>query len=470
MIPIARRIRRARRPRGPRNMPRLLLTLLLTPTLVHASAAAPAPATSAEPPLTLSAAVERALGRYPAVTAARLRVAEATEATGEVAASRGPILKLNASALGYDDPMITSPIHSFHPAEIPPFGDTLAQGSLNVTYTLIDSGARRERTRQAEAQEAAAGAALSATEQAIAARVAAAYAGALARSEIFAAQQARTEALTLELDRARQLFAVGKAAEVETLRADAALAAAEAERTRAASARDSAERDLARLLSAAPEATRSGRLAPWKTPAPRAETRGELQALAVAAGPAVEQARQQILAAEAARGLARSAYFPKLDLVGALQEFREAESSYVTDWNAGVQLVVPLWDGGQTGRRVARAAAQRDTATALLAQSELEAHEAVDRALATLADAGARASALGRAADRLAEVARVQRLLLEVGSGTQVDYLAALAELAATRASATEARTAVLLSHVELARLAGELSPDWFRRTLEIAP
>ncbi len=67
-------------------------------------------------------------------------------------------------------------------------------------------------------------------------------------------------------------------------------------------------------------------------------------------------------------------------------------------------------------------------------------------------------------------MARVQKLLLAVGSGTQVDYLAAEAELAATRASATEARTAALLAEVELARLTGELSPDWFRRTLEAAP
>jgi outer membrane protein TolC len=443
---------------------------LIALTLALVSARPVPAATPAEPALTLSSAVERALGHYPAVTAARARVAEATEAIGEVAASHGPIVKLNASALGYDDPMITSPIHSFHPAEIPPFNDTLAQGSLNVSYTLIDSGARRERARQAEAQEAFAGAALSATEQAVAARVAAAYAEALARSEILAAQEARTSALALELDRARQLLAVGKAAEVETLRADAALAGAEAERTRAASALDGAERDLARLLSAKPEETRAGRLAPWRTPAVRAETREQLQELALAAGPAVEQARQQILAADAARGLARSAYFPKLDLVGALQEFREGESDYATDWNAGLQLVVPLWDGGQTGHRVAKAVAQRDTATALLAQSELEAREAVDRALNTLADATARASALGRAADRLVEVARVQKLLLEVGSGTQVDYLAAEAELAAARANATEARTAALLSHVELARLAGELSPDWFRRTLEVAP
>ena len=449
------------------------LTALRVPlvTLLGLSAGAlGAQENSGPPPLTLSAAVERALGRYPAVTAARARVTEAAEATGEAQASRGPIVKLNASALGYDDPMITSPIHSFHPSEIPPFNETLAQGSLNLSYTLIDSGARGERERQAVAQEAVADAALSATEQAIAARVAAAYASAIARSEILAAQEARVAALTLELDRTRQLFSAGKAAEVETLRADAALAGAEAERTRAASALDSAERDLARLLQAEPEETRAGRLAPWRAPASLRESREQLQERAVAAGPAVEQARQQVHATDAARLLARSAYFPKLDLVGAVQEFREGGSEYVTDWNAGVLVVVPIWDGGQTGHRVARAAAQRDTAVAVLAQSELDAREAVDRAWNTLTDAGARASALARAADRLVEVARVQKLLLEVGSGTQIDYLAAEAELAATRASATEARTAALLSHVELARLAGELSPDWFRRTLEAAP
>ncbi|MEO8195438.1 MAG: TolC family protein [Thermoanaerobaculia bacterium] len=449
---------------------RLALVALLSLGALAFAAADAALADEAAPPLTLSAAVERALGRYPAVAAARSRLAEATEAAGEIAASRGPMLKVNAQALGYDDPMLTSPIHSFRPADIPPFSETIVQGSLNVAYTLIDSGANRERTRQAAAQEATAGAALSTTEQAIAARVATAYAGALARAEILAAQQARVAALGLELDRARQLFAAGKAAEVDTLRADAALAAAEAEQTRAAGALDGSERDLARLLQAEPEETRAGRLAPWASPAPLLDSRAALQERAVAAGPAVEQARQQIAVAEAARALARSAYFPKLDLVGAVQEFREGGSDYTTDWNAGVQVVVPIWDGGQTGRRVARASAQRDTATAMLEQSELDAREAVDRAWNTLADSAARAEALARAADRLGEVARVQRLLLEVGAGTQVDYLAAEAELAATRASASEARTATLLSRVELARLAGELSPDWFRRTLEAAP
>lgn len=428
-------------------------------------------AAAGEELLSLSAAVERALGRYPSVAAARSRVDEAAEALGEAEASRGPLLRFGLSALQYDDPMITSPIHSFHPTAIPPFSETLVQGSLSVSYTLFDAGVRRERTRQASAQQAAASAALTATEQATAARVAAAFAGALARREILAAQEARVAALRLELERARLLLAAGKAPEVETLRAEAFLAAADAERIRAATALDSAERDLARLLDAPVEETRAAGLAPCTLPtaAPRPD-REALQGRAVAASPVVEQARRQVEAAEASRALARAAYFPKLDLVGAVQEFREDDLVFATDLNAGFSLVVPIWDGGLTDRRVARAAAQRTTAAGTLAQAELDAREAVDRALAALADADSRAAALARAADRLAEVARVQKLLLEVGSGTQVDYLAAEAELAVTRASTAEARAAALLSRVEIARATGELTPDWLRRTLEAAP
>lgn len=448
---------------------------LLLGLILLLSAASARAQTSGENALALSLpeAVERALSSYPSITAARARVVEAEAATGEARASQGPIVKLNAQGLQYDDPMITSPIHSFVPADFPPFDETIVQGALSVSYVLLDSGAARERTRQAQAQSANAGAALSAAEQAVAARVASVYAGALSRAEILAAQRARTAALELEVDRARQFVATGKAAEVELLRAEASLAAAEAERTRAASALDASERDLARLVGIPVDAARAETLSPWNPPASEEmnpEIRERLAERAVAAAPAIEQARQQIASTDAARALARSAYFPKVELVGAVQEFRESASDYATDWNAGFQVVVPIWDGGQTGRRVARAAAARDSAVALLAQTELDVREAVDRAANSLADAQARSVALERAALRLTEVARVQKLLLEVGAGTQVDYLAAEAELATTRAAATEARTTALLSRVELARLAGELSAQWFRTTPEAVP
>jgi outer membrane protein TolC len=105
-------------------------------------------------------------------------------------------------------------------------------------------------------------------------------------------------------------------------------------------------------------------------------------------------------------------------------------------------------------------------AAARLRQAELDAREAVDRALAARDEAAARSTALGRAADRMVEVTRIQKLLLEVGSGTQVDYLAAEAELATTRASLAEARTAELVARVELARAAGDLTPEWLEENL----
>lgn len=92
-----------------RHWPAVPLFLVLCHAF--ASAGLAAQESIAPPSLTLSAAVERALDRYPAVAAARSRLAEASETVGEIAASRGPLLKVNAQALGYDDPMLTSPIH-----------------------------------------------------------------------------------------------------------------------------------------------------------------------------------------------------------------------------------------------------------------------------------------------------------------------------------------------------------------------
>lgn len=425
------------------------------------------PARADEPRLTVSAAAATALGSYPSVAAARARLAETDQALGEARAAHGPFLRATLSGLRYDDPMLVSPIHAFSPADFPPFDETLLQGTASVSWMLFDSGARRERTRQAVEQQGAAEAALGAAEQAVAARVAGAFGNAVARREMLAAEEARVTALRLELERSALLVAAGKAAEVEKLRAEAALASAEAERTRAATALDSAERDLARLLGADVEETRAASLAPLVSPADPPANREALRRQAVAASPAVLQARRQAAAAEAARAVARTAYFPDLKLVGALQQFAATGVDPVTDWNAGLQLTVPLWDGGLTRARVARAGAASSAATSAVAQAELDATEAVDRALANLAEASARTSALARATDRFTEVARVQKLMLEVGSGTQTDYLAAESELASARARHAEAETAALLARVELARATGELSPEWLRRNLE---
>ena len=82
----------------------------------------------------------------------------------------------------------------------------------------------------------------------------------------------------------------------------------------------------------------------------------------------------------------------------------------------------------------------------------------------------ARIAALQSAVEQSAEVARIERLALEVGSGTQSDYLDAEANLLRARADLIEARHAEISARVELARVLGELSPEWLARTVESAP
>lgn len=427
-------------------------------------AAAPA---AAQEPLSVGAAVARALDRDPALAAARARVAQAVESVGEARTAHGPLIAATALGSLYRDPVPVTPIHGFGPDELPAFDDALVQGALQLDYTLLDSGGRRHQLEQADARLEAERATLDGDEQATAAQIATLYARILADRQALEAQLTRVEALRAELDRVGQLLAVGRAPEVDRLRAEAGVAAASADATRAATALDLAERALARWIGEPPEATRAARLVELPSPPAPALPRADLAAAAVTASADVAAARSALQAAEAGRALARTAYFPKLRTSGVLQQLGGSDLAFSTEWNASLKLTVPLWDGGATGRRVARATAGRDEALAAVELAELRVRDAVDRALAAWADASARGEALARAEQRLVEVARVQKLLVEVGSGTQIDYLSAESELASTRAELARTRSEAVAARVELARATGEISLDWIVLNLE---
>jgi outer membrane protein TolC len=442
----------------PQSFLRLLVVSLL-----------PLPAAAQDPPaptLTLTAAVERALGRYPALGLAGARLEEAREAVREEEASRRPLARLSATATRHEEPSLVSPIHGFAPGQTPPFDDTLLQGGLNLSYTLLDAGGRAARIRAAGAQAALAGYALAATEQEVIASVAAAYLEALSRRETLAARDQELVALRGELDRAGQLFGVGRAARVDVLRAEAALARATAERVAVAAALEVAERELARLMTAEVAEARAARLQPVALAASAPPARESLIETALAGSPQVAQARHRVAAADAARALARSAFFPQLRANANLLEYASSEGHGAAEWNAGLELRVPLFDGGGTQSRVARATAAAAAARAELKLAEAAVRRAVDGALASFGEARARSESWRQAEAGFAEVARIQQLLLATGAGTQIDYLDAEADAVAARAARTQAEHAAILARVELARVTGELAADWLDRNI----
>jgi outer membrane protein len=424
----------------------------------------------AQEPLTLGDAVEKALARFPSVEIARARQEEAEAALKEAEAGRRVRGRLTASGTQYEEPAVVTPIHGFGPGLFPEFDETLFQGQLTVSYTLYDGGATGARIRSAGAQLESAAAALGTAEQALARRVAAAYLRALGRSRVLAAHDRRLRALDSELDRVRQRFDVGKAAQVEVLRAEAALASARSDRVSFAAALDNAERELARLLDVPVEETRVSRLVPLEDQDRTPPDREALSRAGIEASPAVRQAREQIAAAEAAIALAESAFRPELRAVANLNDFGSSEGHAATEWNAGFQLTVPLFDGGATRQRVARAEANRRAAAEQLRLAEAQVRDEVDQAAAAAVEAQGRAESLEKAVERFTEVVRVQKLLLDNGAGTQTDYLNAEADLLAAQANLAEAEHAAALARVDLARATGQLTPAWLRENLETEP
>jgi outer membrane protein TolC len=87
-----------------------------------------------------------------------------------------------------------------------------------------------------------------------------------------------------------------------------------------------------------------------------------------------------------------------------------------------------------------------------------------------LREAHARVAALRSAVELSSEVTRIERLSLEVGSGTETDYLDAEAKLLSARAGLIQARHAEISARVELAGLTGELSRGWLAQALERTP
>lgn len=442
----------------------VILLLTFRPALARAQA------DSSQGPLTLMEAIRLAVADYPTVAASAMKVTEANAIVGEATARRYPEVALTGSVVRYEEPMLVTPIHGFTPALIPPFDETLIQGGATLTYTLYDGGARGSRIGQAKAGAAAASAGQQVAQQALVARVVAAFANVLTHRQVLAATDVRLVALRAERQRAVDRVAVGRGADLEVLRADASIAEAEATRIRVAAARELAELELARLTGWSVDRVRGGELVDVHSADQALPSREQLVASALATNPALAQSRQEFQAAEAGVSVARGAWLPDIKLVGAYIDRGSANDAFEGEWSAGAFLTYPLFTGGGRSNRVQRAEASRGASAEQVRLAELQVGEEVDRAVARVTELRARAEALQKAEASLVEVTRIERLALEVGAGTQTDYLKAEADLLATRAELAGAHYGQVIAQAELARATGQLSLGWVTANVETTP
>jgi outer membrane protein TolC len=418
--------------------------------------------------LALADAVELGLRTHPSVLAARANESASLAMVGQARADEYPLVQTQASLTQFQKPMIVAPLHGLDFTNPPQFDKTLIRGDIAVGYTLFDGGARKSRVAGAKAQAAGAAAVEASTRSVLVVQIARAYLDVLTADGVLDAQQQRIGALNAERWRVHLLLSEGRAARVELLRVDAALAEAEAERVAAGARLQLSERELARLIEVTPDRARVGNLRPvtLKNAALSGDWTEWLEA-ARASSPDLERARRSVEAAEAERQAAGAAWVPEVGVSAAYQGFGSAAGGGSLEWQAGVGVIYPIFTGGARSNAILGADAHLRQAREELRQVELQIEREVDRALTVAVETQALVAAVDESVQHQTEVARIEQLSLEAGAGTQTDYLRAEADLARGRSALVEAQHGEIAAWLELARVAGVLTPDWLERYLE---
>lgn len=434
-------------------------------------AALAAPQDSAR--LTITGAVDRALATHPAVAASRAAVDVATAEIGQARAAWLPAVSLDGGLSRYQEPMIVWPLHGLD-LRNPPFFDTkLGYATLGAAYTVYDFGSRSAKVRAAVAQHGAADASQGAAEQMLLARTMNAYLRVLTARGVLAAEDQRLAALAAEASRARERFAAGKAARVDTLRAAAELAGAAADRIQTAASVHVAEQDLARLMGVPVATVHRATLTPVRLAGAAGRIAEAPDALAARAGESnadVRAAARRAEAAAAGVGAAKATRFPQLQATSAVVDRSNITGRWISEWQVGLGLQWPIFTGGARSHAIDRAEASSRAAREQLRLTRLAAEQQLSDAQAAYDAANARNTALAATVLQAEEVARITALARDVGGGTQTDYLLAEAALFRARSALLQARHAVIAARLELARVTGELSRSWMDTSLETQP
>lgn len=411
--------------------------------------------------LSLLDAADSALATHPSVLAARARVDGADAGSDAARAWYLPSVVGSSSLTRFQEPMVVAPLHGFDPRFPPDFNRTLVQSQLGAEYTLFDGGARGSGVRNADAMRGAARAGERSTVEELLESVANAYVTVLSSRDVRAAADKQVAALDAERRRAGQRLQEGTAAQVEVLRAEAALQDARAQQSTAVAQVGLSERSLARLMGVDPAAVSGQPLADVAvgtigTPADSVED------------PRVVVARRTLDAARARLGQQRAGRLPTLKASGALLNFGSAAGDYTTEWQGGVKVSWPLFTGGARTAAIHKAEADVRVAEDQLEQTRLAVENALDGARTSLVEAQGRVEALQASVAQWQEVARIEALSLETGAGVQQDFLRAEARLFGAQAGYARARYDVVLAHIRMARTQGTLDRAWMNDALEI--
>jgi len=317
---------------------------------------------------------------------------------------------------------------------------------------------------EAELQVAQADAQFNGAEQDLILRVAQAYFDVLIAQDNVQLAEAQKTAIAEQLEQAKRNFEVGTATITDTYEAQARYDLVDAQEIAAQSNLEVKKRTLQLLTNAKPGDLRQlGQQFKLEPLQPVDMEKWVDEAQQHNSQLAVAQAAAELAGKEVARN--RGGHYPTLDLVANYSEnFANGGSLGVgsdsRNTTVGVQLSVPLFQGGATQSRVREAEANRDRAGEELETARRNVALQTRQAYLGVVNGIAQVKALQQALKSSESLLEASKLGQEVGVRTNLDVLNAQQQLYSTRRDLYQAEYNYLISQLKLKAAAGTLAED----------
>ncbi len=309
-------------------------------------------------------------------------------------------------------------------------------------------------------------------EQDLIIRSAQAYFDVLAAQDAVNLAEAQKTAIAEQLAQAKRNFEVGSATITDTLEAQARYDLTDAQAIAAQSNLEIKERTFQQLTNALPKNLKpvSASFKP-EVPQPADAEKWVEQAQLGNLQLASAQAAAEIAEKEVTRN--RGGHYPTLDLVGSYGKnkitpvgdgtFGSGNNALDTDQTTsyvGVQLTVPLFQGGSTQSKWREAEANRDRAKAELESARRNVDLQTRQAYTGVVNGMSQVLALQQALKSSEKLLEASKLGHEVGVRTNLDVLNAQQQLYSTRRDLSLAKYNYLISRLKLKAAVGSLAED----------
>ncbi len=332
--------------------------------------------------------------------------------------------------------------------------------SINLTQTLFNL-ADYIRLRQSKSQAERAALELEAARQALILRLAEAYFNGLSAEETLKFARAEKEAVSRQLEQARERFTVGLVPITDVKEAEAAYDLAEAEEILADNQLQNALYAISLITNLDVPALRPlAEDIPVPSPEPQNKQAWVDRSLSQNLSLLAQQVTTNI--ADQEIKLQRAGHYPSVNLFANRGE-RETRSgspapSDSENFRAGIELNVPIFSGQGTRYRTRRAAQFHRESLEQLEGARRETRRAAREAYLNVIASISRVAALKRAQESAQTALESNEAGFKVGTRTSVDVLLALKDLFRTRRDYANVRYEYLLNTLRLKKVAGMLS------------